>query len=262
MKFSVGLILVSTNAAAAFSFPASRSSIIPSHLKMADTPSEILDESVSVTEDVVVPASPMKSQSLPWLEVSSVLDGSMAGDVGFDPLGFAKTKEDLVNYREAEIKHARLAMLAAAGWPLSELFDKKIANMLSLAPLLDGNDRVPSLLNGGLGKVSPVYWGICVILASGIELYGMSKKSSPDYFPGNLGIDPFGLYPKTEAEQRSMQLKELKNGRLAMIAIFGFALQEFVSKMGVVDETPLFFKPLNIVLREYANSRYSYPDGM
>ena len=47
-----------------------------------------------------------------------------------------------------------------------------------------------------------------------------------------------------------------------MIAIFGFALQEFVSKMGVVDETPLFFKPLNIVLQEYANSGYSYPDGM
>ena len=45
-------------------------------------------------------------------------------DVGFDPLGFAKNKEDLLNYREAEIKHARLAMLAAAGWPLSELFGK------------------------------------------------------------------------------------------------------------------------------------------
>ena len=25
--------------------------------------------------------------------------------------------------REAEVKHARLAMLAAAGWPLSELLD-------------------------------------------------------------------------------------------------------------------------------------------
>jgi len=242
--------------------PASRSSVVPSHLKMSDTPSDMLDESVSVTEDATVAASPMKSQSLPWLEVSSVLDGSMVGDVGFDPLGFAKSKEDLLNYREAEIKHARLAMLAAAGWPLSELFDKKIANMLSLTPLLDGNDRVPSLLNGGLGKVSPIYWGICLLLAGGVEFYGMSKKSNPDYFPGNLGIDPFGLYPKTEAEQKSMQLKELKNGRLAMIAIFGFALQEFVSKMGVVDETPLFFKPLNIVLKEYANSGYSYPDGM
>jgi hypothetical protein len=37
-----------------------------------------------------------------------VLDGTYAGDYGFDPLGFVRTKDDLVWYREAEIKHARL----------------------------------------------------------------------------------------------------------------------------------------------------------
>eukprot|EP00957_Ditylum_brightwellii_P038134 2883633-Ditylum_brightwellii.AAC.1 len=63
-----------------------------------------------------------------------------------------------MNFREAEVKHARLAMLAAAGWPLSEVFDKKIASALNLAPVLDANDRAPSLLNGGLGKISPLYW--------------------------------------------------------------------------------------------------------
>lgn len=179
-----------------------------------------------------------------------------------DPLGFAKSEKDLANYREAEIKHARLAMLAAAGWPMSELYDKKIANMLSLTPLLDGNDRVPSLLNGGLGKVSPAYWITCLLLASGVELYSMSQKNKSDYFPGNLGVDPFGLYPKDEAEKKTMQLKEIKNGRLAMIAVFGFALQEFASKIAVINETPLFFKPISIVLREYTNSGYSYPDSM
>jgi hypothetical protein len=39
------------------------------------------------------------------------LDGTLAGDRGFDPLGFIKSKEDLIWYREAEMKHARLAML-------------------------------------------------------------------------------------------------------------------------------------------------------
>ena len=53
-------------------------------------------------------------------------------------------------------------MLAAAGWPLSEVFDKKIAAAMNLDPLLDGSDRVPSLLNGGLGKVSPAYWVACI----------------------------------------------------------------------------------------------------
>lgn len=40
-----------------------------------------------------------------------LLDGTYAGDFGFDPLGFVRTKEDLVWYREAEMKHARLVRL-------------------------------------------------------------------------------------------------------------------------------------------------------
>jgi Chlorophyll A-B binding protein len=41
-----------------------------------------------------------------------------------------------------------------------------------------------------------------------------------------------------------MQLAEIKHGRLAMIAIAGFAIQEYATQIGVVDETPLFFFPL------------------
>ena len=52
---------------------------------------------------------PVMSQSLPFMERPTFLDGLMAGDVGFDPFGFAKSESDLMNYREAEVKHARLA---------------------------------------------------------------------------------------------------------------------------------------------------------
>ena len=76
----------------------------------------------------------VKSEALPFMPRPQALDGSLAGDVGFDPLGFAKSSCDLMNYREAEIKHSRLAMLAASGWPLSELFDKKIAAALGWIP--------------------------------------------------------------------------------------------------------------------------------
>jgi len=263
MKYFIAIILVSVNGVAAFPAPTSAPKAFSSHLRMSDTSVVQIDESVLEAKSIVaIPTPPVKSQALPWVEVSSVLDGRMAGDVGFDPLRFAKSERHLANYREAEIKHARLAMLAAAGWPLSELYDKKIANLLSITPLLDENDRVPSLLNGGLDKVSPAYWAACLILASGVELYGMSQKTKSDYFPGNLGIDPLGLYPKDVAGKKTMQLKEIKNGRLAMIAIFGFAFQEFVSKIAVINETPLFFKPISVVLREYANSGYSYPDSM
>ena len=38
-----------------------------------------------------------------------------------------------------------------------------------------------------------------------------------------------------------MQLAELKNGRLAMMAITGMAVQEFVWGSPVVEQTPFFF---------------------
>ncbi len=149
-----------------------------------------------------------------------------------------------------------LAMLAAAGWPLSELLDKKIAAALHMDPLLDGADRVPSLLNGGLGKISPAYWVGCIGAAAIIDIIGTlrMKGDSTNYLPGDFGLR-LG-YPSDEAGQKRMQLAEIKNGRLAMIAIFGFAIQEFVSKQGVIDETPLFFFPIVQTLHNYANSGY------
>jgi len=206
-------------------------------IKAVIDPMNIYSSEETINDDAIM------SIALPFLTRPIILDGSMAGDAGFDPLGFSQTKEDLMNYREAEIKHGRLAMLAAAGWPLSELFDKKIALALHMSPLVDATDRVPSVLNGGLEKVNPFFWMACLVGAAAIDVYGIAKSKSGDesYFPGNLGFDPLGLYPKTEEGQQRMQLAEIKNGRLAMVSILGFAIQEFVFKSGVIDQSPLFF---------------------
>jgi hypothetical protein len=172
-----------------------------------DAPSMIIEEPAA-------PSLPEKSQSMPFMSRPVALDGSLAGDVGFDPLGFAKTKEDLMNFREAEVKHARLAMLAAAGWPLSEVFDKKIAAALNLPAVVDSADRAPSLLNGGLGKVSIAYWVGCLALAGAIDVFGIMRSKGSDYRqPGDLGFDPLGAYPKDAEGQKWMQLAEIKNGR-------------------------------------------------
>lgn len=256
MKIAASIIALA-GTASAFTSPAAKHSV--TSLRMSAEPvveEEITPVVAAVAEEPVVAALPEKSMAMPFMDRPMFLDGSMAGDVGFDPIGFAKSSDDLMNFREAEVKHARLAMLAAAGWPLSELFDKKIATAIGMAPLVDANDRAPSVLNGGLGKVSPAYWAAVIVLAGAVDLYGQSKKSQPDYFPGNLGFDPLGVYPKDVKGQEWFQTAEIKNGRLAMIAITAFAVQEFVSKLGVIDETPLFFKPIGIVLKEYANSGY------
>eukprot|EP00957_Ditylum_brightwellii_P094547 7200328-Ditylum_brightwellii.AAC.1 len=93
-----------------------------------------------------------------------------------------------------------------------------------MAPMLDSTDRVPSLLNGGLGKISPGYWVTCIGLTAMIDIFGtLRTKNAPDYVPGDFGLC-LG-YPSNEDGKRRMQLAEIKNGRLAMIAVFGFAIQ-------------------------------------
>lgn len=55
------------------------------------------------------------SKSLPFLEAPAKLDGSLVGDVGFDPIGISDQLADLKYVRAAELKHGRFAMLAFLG---------------------------------------------------------------------------------------------------------------------------------------------------
>ena len=135
--------------------------------------------------------------------------------------------------REAEVKHGRIAMAAAVGWPLAELLRPSIG-------------RVPSLLNGGLPAVFPFLF-LVAHAAAYVELRTLgsvadnpkSWRAHPKgYLEGQLGFDPLGLYsPEWRAS-------EVHNGRLAMLAITGFAVQEFVWGTPVVEQTRFFFGPL------------------
>merc|ERR1712054_673652 len=63
--------------------------------------------------------------------------------------------------------------------------------------------------------------------------------------PGIFGFDPLGLYTffgSTDAGKKAMQTAEIKNGRLAMLGITGFAIQEAVFRAPVIAQTPGFFK--------------------
>jgi hypothetical protein len=74
-----------------------------------------------------------KSKAVPFLSRPEKLDGSLPGDVGFDPLGIS-TYFDIKWMREAELKHGRICMLAVAGSLVQEFvhlpgaaFSKKVA---------------------------------------------------------------------------------------------------------------------------------------
>merc|ERR1719453_1675504 len=66
-------------------------------------------------------AEPVPPPPLPKIKTMMVGDKTLAGDMGFDPLNLADSPDKLAWMREAEVKHARLAMVAALGWPVSEL---------------------------------------------------------------------------------------------------------------------------------------------
>ena len=147
--------------------------------------------------------------------------------------------------REAEIKHSRLAMLAVVGWPLAELFDKPIADATGLPSLLTKTGESPSLLNGGLDKVDIAYWAAVAALAGIVEIENakMKEEKGKAYVVGDCNFDPLGLLPEDKAGQMAMMTKEIKHGRIAMMALLGYVIQEAIYGIPVVQQTPFFFTP-------------------
>jgi len=209
---------------------------------------------------------PREAKWFPSLLAPASLDGSMAGDVGFDPLGFSLDKEGapkgsrLKFMRNAELKHARLAMLASLGWPASELYHKELADTFGLESILASNDKAPSVMNGGLLNGWVEATGVfTVILAGVLEFLQMQRDKDNQSPPGDIGFDPLGLYTfrssfnlyvvgqelsreqKLKDAKLDMELCEIKNGRLAMIGITGMAFQELVAGTPVIEQTPIFF---------------------
>ena len=95
----------------------------------------------------------------------------------------------------------------------------------------------------------PILW---VFLGAGIakaesvraEIGWVEPKNVPfdqpgqlrgEYIPGDLGFDPLGLKPTDPASFEEMQVKELQNGRLAMLAAAGFMAQELVDGKGILE---------------------------
>lgn len=188
------------------------------------------------------------SASLPFLKRPELLDGSLPGDRGFDPFNFSSDASALSWYRNSEIKHARLAMLATVGWPIAELTHKTLASQFDLESTLALQDKAPSVLNGGLSLTNPLFWVGAISAAAALEFVATKNGDSKE--PGDFGFDPLSLAGKSEKQRFFMQEAELFNGRLAMLAITGFVAQEFSTNMSVINETPIFFKPFGSLVEQ------------
>ncbi len=222
---------------------------------------EILDPMRLYSDKSEVSGEVETSAALPFLPRPAILDGSLPGDRGFDPFNFASDADSLQWQRKSELKHARLAMLAAVGWPIAELMHKNIAGAFDLHTLLASNDRVPSILNDGLSHAHfPAFWIATIAITAALEISeSVAENVSCKLDPTDYGFDPLNfLGGKSDGQKRFLQEAEVFNGRLGMLAIVGFAAQEFVLKSAVVDQIPIFFKPINIAFEQLMTGGVMY----
>lgn len=183
------------------------------------------------------------------------LDGSLPGDYGFDPLALGRRPGQLDRLVELELLHARWAMLAALGALLPEalqlggaatflesrwwnvgyakLSTEEDLNYLGVAGLhVAGGQGVAIIaLCQALLMFGPEYARACGV--SALEPLGVYLPGDRDY-PGGWLFDPLGLAEWDADAFVDLQVKEVKHGRLAMVAWLGFAAQAVATRVGPV----------------------------
>eukprot|EP00435_Cladocopium_sp_Y103_P021108 s932_g5.t1 len=148
-----------------------------------------------------------------------------AGRYEFDPLNFCELfPENLPWYREAEVKHGRVAMLAYAGLVMPDFFrfPDPIFKQTGLDPISAHN-----MLLGGAGRGA--MW--CLLLSCGALEFLRMCQLGLDFelltldTAGDFGLGSF--LPEDE-DISILKTQELKHGHLAMIA-FGGAITQAVA---------------------------------
>jgi len=186
-----------------------------------------------VMRPVVSRASPttMKVEDLVGGINDPIFGGTPEGKI-WDPLGLGADSSALYRRRCVEIKHGRVCMVAFLGMTIgpNDLIQPTHA---LLSPSQDLHfDDIP----GGVAAINAVPaagWFQIIALVGAHEL----TIAKQDYTKAPGEIPTFlGFKPEDPAEFKVKQLKELKNGRLAMIAVLGELMAQTVSGQGTYEQ--------------------------
>jgi hypothetical protein len=197
-----------------------------------------------VPEDVLAYAKTLPGVTLPFPNIFDPADLLARAASSPRPI------RELRRWRESEIVHGRVAMLATLGFLVQENLEDY--------PILynvDGHITGPAIYHFQQVEARGAVFWLPLVFAIGLaESYrvglGWATPDSTDfnalrddYELGNLKFDPLGLLPTDPAARKDMESKELNNGRLAMIAIAAFVVQELVSGQEIFEHT---FKKLGL----------------
>jgi hypothetical protein len=171
-----------------------------------------------------------------------------AGDYGFDPLRLGSSPEQLAWNVQAELIHGRTAMAGVAGILFTSLAHTAGAGL----PEWYNAGQVymqahPEQSFGALLWVTIALSGFVEfkrlqdIRAPGSQGDGAFLGITDDFkgvsvgYPGGKFFDPMGLSRGDAAKFAEYKTKEVKNGRLAMVAFLGFSAQYAATGKGPVD---------------------------
>jgi hypothetical protein len=155
------------------------------------------------------------------------LVGSSAPLGFFDPFGFTRGASDakLAKYRDSELKHGRVAMLAVLGWLTQERFH----------PLYDGK------ISGNPLKAfyeTPTIAYVQIVAFIGFLEWQFQEASKGKGYTSTG--DFFGIASRIEDPNDpswvDFQTRELNNGRLAMFAILGEITHAYITGKGALEQ--------------------------
>lgn len=190
----------------------------------------------------------------------------------WDPWGLQQVSPRVVRrYRESELKHGRLAMLAAVAMPVQEQWHPLHPEIGGLAVTHMSQLREASLQNSLVGPLLssadlalPLDYCLVLLALSGFDLFALRRhwtrwrrdefwhqfdhnigvgNLQAWYENGDYGFDPLNLRSKDPTEARLMQERELNHCRLAMVAFVGMLGQEYLTGLSVQQALVLWLFP-------------------
>jgi len=160
-----------------------------------------------------------------------ILNGDKSsGTKAYDPLDMLKLHERNKDFfphpkwlRESELKHCRAAMLASVG-AFTGQYGLVIPGYTAVADPVENLNQF--VVNYPLGFAQIILAIAIIEGASDPSQFWWGKGSRA---AGDLGYDPLGFSKgKSDAAKKDLQLKELKNGRLAMIAMAAYTSEHWI----------------------------------
>jgi len=180
---------------------------------------------------------------MPGTAAPSHLKGMLPGDYGFDPLNLGEDSKDLDWYVQAELQHARWAMLGVAGMAAPELL-----TMFGVSDLPNWHDA--PFYNGYFAS-STTLFTVQMFMMNWAEIRRWQDIKNPGSvsedpaFPGNklpagdVGY-PGGIfnpmnYGKSTDELKALKAIEIANVRIAFVAALGCFIQYDHTGVGPVE---------------------------